>query len=369
MIKKLLPTMIGVALAGGMTAASADVQIFGHIDESIANWKSDDGTSTLKDTNLICTTCSIGFKGSEDLGNGLKAIFSLDFQYDINNRHTVSSNTYTYTTESGFKFNYTSGSTGSSAITDRDQWVGLAGGFGQVRIGTISTSYKSHGAMIDPGYRTVAQMRDWGLQSNLHSFAGEEGQGRATNTIRWDSPDFSGVKVTAHYTVDSSKLDGEDKDPWGIGGQYENGPILAYADYITNSRGGDDSAWQIGGKFSMDQFAVFANYEVDDGLISSKGPSKPVFPGTPNNSTNGADVWMLGGSFTMDSNTVYAAYAKGKDNNNPNFDAGYKSWEIVGVHGFSKSTLAYLGYVNKKGDTKGDIPQDTALALGLKKTF
>jgi predicted porin len=366
MIKKLLPTMIGVALAGGMTAASADVSIFGHIDESIANWKSDNGTSTTKDTNLFCTTCSIGFKGSEDLGNGLKAIFSIDFQYDINNRHTVKSNTYTYTYEGvTYTYNY---STGSSAITDRDQWVGLAGGFGQVRIGTISTSYKSHGAMIDPGYRTVAQMRDWGLQSNLHSFAGEEGQGRATNTIRWDSPDFSGVKVTAHYTVDSSKSDGEDKDPWGIGGQYQNGPILAYADYITNSRGGDDSAWQIGGKFSMDQFAVFANYEVDDGLISSKGVNAIVNPGV-NNTVNGADVWMLGGSFNMDSNTVYAAYGQGKDNNQPGFDAGYKSWEIVGVHGFSKSTLAYLGYVNKKGDTKADVPEDQAFTLGMKKTF
>jgi hypothetical protein len=92
MIKKILPAMIGVALAGGMTAAAADVSVFGHIDTSVDyNDISDtnfdgEGPFSVDDTNLHCTTCSIGFKGSEDLGNGLKAIFSIDFQYNTTER-------------------------------------------------------------------------------------------------------------------------------------------------------------------------------------------------------------------------------------------------------------------------------------------
>ena len=35
MIKKILPTMIGVVLAGGMTAAAADITVFGHLDTSL----------------------------------------------------------------------------------------------------------------------------------------------------------------------------------------------------------------------------------------------------------------------------------------------------------------------------------------------
>ena len=35
MIKKLLPTMIGAALVGGMAPAVADVTVFGHIDTSV----------------------------------------------------------------------------------------------------------------------------------------------------------------------------------------------------------------------------------------------------------------------------------------------------------------------------------------------
>ena len=76
MNRKLLPTMIGVALAGGMAAAQADVTVFGHIDQSVVNW--DDGSNS--DTNFVCTTCSIGFKGSEDLGNGMKAGFYWELQ-------------------------------------------------------------------------------------------------------------------------------------------------------------------------------------------------------------------------------------------------------------------------------------------------
>jgi len=62
MTKKLLPTMIGVALAGGMAAAQADVTVFGHIDQSIVN--SDNYVTNGSDTNFICTTCSIGFKAA-----------------------------------------------------------------------------------------------------------------------------------------------------------------------------------------------------------------------------------------------------------------------------------------------------------------
>jgi len=347
MIKKILPTMIGVALAGGMTAAAADVSVFGHIDESVLyhDYSPNGFGQDDSDTNLVCTTCSIGFKGSEDLGNGLKAIFSIDFQYDINN--VASTATASYFTPSGSSVTLTSVS--NNTIVDRDQWVGLAGGFGQVRVGTISTGYKSHGAMLDPGYRTVAEMRGStvGLQSALHRGAGEEGQGRATNTIRWDSPDFNGIKVVAHYTVDSHETFpvNEDNNPWGIGGSYENGGILVFADYITNDRGGSDDAWKIGGKFSMDNFAVFGQYESDGGLITTR-----CVTCLTSNNIDGADVWFVGGSYTMGSNTIYGAYGQGDDSSNPLTDTSYDSWEIVGIHAFSKNTLAYGGFTNKDED-------------------
>jgi predicted porin len=60
--------------------------------------------------------------------------------------------------------------------------------------------------MIDPLYRTAAQGRALGLQSQLHSNAGEDGQGRADHTVRWDSPSWNGFKVAAYYTLDMVPL-------------------------------------------------------------------------------------------------------------------------------------------------------------------
>jgi len=323
MMKKVLPTMIGVVLAGGVTVATADVALFGHIDESVDSIDIDGG---YDDINLRCTTCSIGFKGSEDLGSGLKAIFSIDFEYDINNLGQVDTTTITAFTPSGSPTFITGVSTGSGAITDRDQWVGLAGGFGQVRIGTISTGYKSHGAMIDPLYRTALQGRDRGLQSRYHSGAGEELEGRATNTVRWDSADYSGIKLVAHYTIDSNETDGEDDNPWGIGASYENGGMLVFADYMTNDQSGtgDRDAWKLGGKYDMGMFSVMGQYE--DYQKSSTDKEK---------------VWHVAGTATLFGVTAYLGLGKGEEDSSNN---DYTAWTLAAMYNFSKNTMVYAGH-------------------------
>jgi predicted porin len=362
MIKKILPAMIGVALAGGMTAAAADVSVFGHIDTSIdyRDFSDSDPTSVDDDdTNLHCTTCSIGFKGSEDLGNGLKAIFSIDFQYNTTERNSRS----TSNDGLGGAQNDTLGFENvDDAITDRDQWLGLGGNFGQVRIGTISTVYKSHGAMIDPLYRTSLQGRDLSLQSSeFHSGAGEELQGRATNTIRYDSPSFSGFKVGAHYTLDNNKnnptvIGGEDKDPYGIGASYENGGILVFADWMDNQLGGvgNVNAWKVGGKYTFADFAVMGQYEDAEG---------------DSNTDEELTVWHIAGSYTLGNNLLYAAYGNRElDDNGPGTLEDIDTWTIAAIHNLSKNTSVYMGY-NNQADNGGFDPELDQFSLGMKLKF
>jgi predicted porin len=351
MTKKLLPTMIGVILAGGMAVAQADVQVVGHIDESVnyidgSNSQYVDQGNT--DTRLICTTCSLGFKGSEDLGNGLKALFFLDWQYDINE-------------DAGF--------------TQRDQYLGLGGSFGEVKFGTMSTLYKSHGAMLDPVYRTVAQQRDVGLQSGLHTGTGDEGQGRANNSVRYDTPSWNGLKLGATYTLTPDSNAVTHDDGYGAGISYENGGILVFADYLTNNTSGDDEAYKAGAKYTLNNFSVFGQYEWDKGLITDRST------GTlgQTNSGDGADVWFAGATYTMGNNMIYGAYGMGSDGTttdntvlvppalNQEVDTPeYTVWEIVGVHNLSKRTLAYLGYVYVDPDGTSDV---THYTLGMKHTF
>jgi len=360
MIKKILPVMIGAALVGGMSStAIADVTAMGHIDTSFVSSKNKNRSGDTLN-NLTCTTCSFGFKGSEDLGNGLSAIFKIDFQYDTTERNR--------------------------GLTDRDQWAGVNSNWGKLRIGTISTVYKSHGAMLDPIYRTSIQGRDWGLQSNLHTGAGDtEAQGRATNTIRYDSPTFAGFQAAAHYTVQNEDDNNSSADsPWGIGGHWQGGGFLVFADYITSDAGGDDDAWKVGGRWGFDKFAIFGQYEGDGGAISGRdriivGTDADGDESTIRGTGDGADTWFVGGTAGFGNNLIYAAYGQGgdkgvvTDSQDPlligeTADTSYKSWEIVGVHSMSKRTKLYTGYVQQDFD-KGDGDKVSAFTLGMKHTF
>ncbi len=380
MNRKLLPAMIGVILVGGAAAAQADVSLFGHIDTSYNATDQDGGSN---DNTFACTTCSIGFKGSEDLGNGLKAIFSLDFQYDTNNRNPQTTKVYgpTKTTTANGATNTittTKTVTTNNAITDRDQWLGLAGNFGQVRVGTISTVYKSHGALIDPLYRTALQGRDRGLQSRFHSGAGEDLQGRATNTARYDSPDWNGLNVGAFYTLDSDADDGyggtEDNDPYGVGTSYINGGILVFADYMDNNGsssdvGGEISVWKVGGKYSLGMFDFMGQYESADSKENS--PAAMVDVDTT--------VWFLGASATLGNTMAYFAYGQGEFDfaNSPSED--YTSWTLALVHNLSKQTLVYTGFNEVDCDSYvagsvcdqvgGSGGEDDKFSLGMKHRF
>jgi predicted porin len=348
-MKKQLPILLAAVIAGGMSVASADVTVFGHIDTSLDFRDTDGGADT---TNLNCTTCSFGFKGSEDLGNGLSAIYKIDFQYD----------TTEVESEDG-------------ALTDRDQWLGLSGVFGQLRAGTISTVYKSHGAMLDPIYRTSLQQRDRGLQSDLHNGAGERGQGRATNTLRYDTPTWNGLGAGAHYTVQTeNELRTNADSPWGIGGQWNSGPFLVFADYITSDEGGDNSAWKLGGKYDLSIFSFFAQYEGDNGLISARGLNQTDGDG------DGADTWMLGATATLGNSLAYFGFGRGEEGSGGSTASYYNAWQLVGTHNMSRRTMLYGGYSEIRcdqkdndvclriGENKGDS-KDRKFSFGMKHKF
>jgi predicted porin len=386
MNRKLLPTMVGLILAGGVVAAQADVTVFGHIDTSLDFTDQDGGDDNQ---NFNCTTCSIGFKGSEDLGNGLKAIFLLDFQYNTTERNpqtatfqkvkqgtaTVEgpSTTYTTTTKDGV-----GKATTNNGLTDRDQWLGLAGNFGQVRVGTISTVYKSHGALLDPFYRTALQGRDRGLQSRFHSFAGENLQGRATNTARYDSPDWNGLNVGAFYTLDSNEDDGyggkEDNDPYGMGASYANGGLLVFADYMDNDGsdsdvGGDIWAWKAGGKYSLGMFEFTGQYEESSTDEDSAAAVIDV----------DTTVWFLGASATLGNTMAYFAYGQGEFDFADGPSEDYTSWTLALMHHMSKQTLVYTGFNEVDCDkyvagsvcdrVGGSGGEDDKFSIGMKHLF
>lgn len=344
MDKKILSTAIAGVLAGSMAfAANADVTLYGQIDLSMDALDIDGAGD---DINMNPNTPAFGIKGSEDLGNGLKGIFQLEYQADP-----------TGTANSA-----------SSITAGRDQWLGLKGSFGKVRLGTASTSYKAAGATVDPVYRTSLEGRNHGLQSRLHSNAGDSGQGRMTNGIFYSTPDFSGLSASAEYSFDdscnpnSATCANPDDDAYGFGAQYKNGPALAFVSYVTNDKGREDDAWKAGGSYGFGAFKVFGQYEVDGGLIGrtvagtpgsaiSGGNAGTAF-GASQNTVDGADLWHLGGSFTMGNAMLYAAYGQGDDSTAAE-NTEYDAWTIGGMYNLSKRTLTYAGFNQVSCDAGG----------------
>ena len=85
------------------------------------------GQKGLRSTNgLAAANSRLGFKGKEDLGGGLKAIFQLETQVAVDD-----------------------GTGGSgSQFWSRDSFVGLTGDFGTLRLGVMDTVFKEYGDVI-----------------------------------------------------------------------------------------------------------------------------------------------------------------------------------------------------------------------------
>lgn len=120
-MKKTLVTLAVLGAFAGV--ASADVTVYGIIDTNIQRTSGDDNGSVLGVNTGGMQTSRYGLKGSEDLGNGLKANFVLEGQFS-SDTGAIGPNTST---------NNRGGS--STALFGRRSIVGLSGNFGSVDFG------------------------------------------------------------------------------------------------------------------------------------------------------------------------------------------------------------------------------------------
>jgi predicted porin len=325
MMKKSI-LAIAVASLAVSTAAMAESTVYGNVHLSINQFDKDDGTGAGTNGNLDMTsnTSSIGVKGSEDLGDGMKAIYQLEFQVDVGD---------------------------SGNLTTRDQFVGLKGGFGTVKFGTMSSNYKQTGAKVDALYRTPAEGRGFiATQSSaLHGGTGIN-RGRETNTVQYVSPKFSGIELVANTTVS-----GAEDETNGVGVRWSTKAFLVYVDWIDGQTGTaipgtgatTEAATKIGGKWTGDAFFVGAQYEDAE------------------DRTNYNYMHLNGGWNINSNNAIIATYGTAAHITNGALDT--TGMAIAYNHDLSKMTNVYVAYMDKSSDTAS--VEDSAFAFGIKKKF
>jgi predicted porin len=193
--------------------AQSDVRIYGVIDTGFSH-RGDHVVSGTGSKNSIDTGISagnrLGFSGSEDLDNGLKAIFRL---------------------EAGF---YTD--TGTQAqggrLFGRQVYLGLSGAFGTLVAGRLYTPHDNLVSDYDPFLcGTVGQYANtYGSEINGQDFSGLLDPTRIDNAIAYTTPDFSGLNLTLAYSTHATGQENtgngnQQSRVFAISPRYVRGPI------------------------------------------------------------------------------------------------------------------------------------------------
>lgn len=176
--------LIAVALAALPVAAMADVTLYGSLNAGLEH---DTVTNGPSSNGVHDYTSIIGFKGNEDLGNGLKAV------WQVESRVVIGGNSNTSGSSTGFG--------------TRQSFVGLdAGNLGEVRIGKLNSSLKD-----------LYAVDQWQYDGEMVNATGVSNTGanglsimtnpsnRLNNAVRYDSATFYGFSANLVYGFGENK--------------------------------------------------------------------------------------------------------------------------------------------------------------------
>ncbi|MET0266421.1 MAG: porin [Duganella sp.] len=325
-MKKSLVALALLGTACGVHAQSS-VNIYGTLDAGLAK-RTGPGTTTVvgkRDNNKL------GFRGVEDLGNGLKALFHLEIRYESD--------------------------TGAIENTTRPLFqgqsrVGLQGDFGTVRIGRGLTAFQETSTGFEPwsgmpavsGYQTDLQVA--GYTSDPLSPAGNS-LNRFSNAVFYNTPVIAGI-FQLNLTVASKEANGNPVIigrgtaanpqfpansmatvvPYSLSATATRGPFAAYGAYERNAV--DTTLWSVGASFKpLEALKLMATYQKQD-----QAESVLINPETK--------AWVLGANYTVGPGMVRAGYGQKKPDNQLNNPAIDKTRQFSLGYDYSLSPRTYL---------------------------
>ncbi|MCG9077007.1 porin [Laribacter hongkongensis] len=244
--------IIAVAIAALPMAAMADVQIYGQLEAAVeAGNTFGYGDVFNTNTRVDDTGSKIGFKGTEDLGNGLKAIWQVEQKLSIDGTDVNGDNTW----------------------ATRDTFVGLQGDWGKVRLGKLSTFQNDSMERFDPWTYGVGVNGMSYTSANLLD-------GRVNNAVRYDTPNLNGFKASVLYGTDENRYktaSGErsNSSVWNIGAGYEYAGYYVDAGYTYWGDANGDAATKLGGDKSANYWRLEGGYAANNLLVAlAYGQSK-----------------------------------------------------------------------------------------------
>ncbi|MDX3904857.1 MAG: porin [Pigmentiphaga sp.] len=343
MKKTLIAAALLVGFAG--TAQAQSVTLYGIVDMGYVYDKLDGSSATNKLDSGALGSSRFGLRGVEDLGNGLKANFQL---------------------ESGFSADTGVQST-SGQLFNRQAWVGLSGGFGEVRLGRQdSLGFNWFRGAVNPFGNAYLL----GQSNTVFNVDGVED--RFSNSIFYLSPKFSGFQGGVGYSFNTagSETTGNDADnpAYSLGVRYDNGPILAVLTYEQQNGADNDPTQadiknlQLGGAYDFGVVKLHAGYGQLRNAAYVSGAEKQ-------------NTYLLGVSVPFGASKIMATYQRV---DNVNVNAGNEDKAIDGFaigynYSLSKRTTLYALF-NQYSDIgvrvdNGRLADRRQFAVGVQHKF
>ena len=201
LIKLLIPSLV-IIWTGSAVADAVPYDIFGNIHVSL------NSQDSVGNPEFTSNTSTLGIKGARKLpDHGLKLMFKAEWQYETTERVQEKS------------------------LVDRDQWVGVKGGFGTVLVGTATSNYKKTSSKVDPLWRTQLEGRSSFMQTSSRTLAAGAGidRGRLTNSVNYKTPKMSGFQVAFNTT-----FSGADDESTGIGLRHSTKTTFFFVDMFSD---------------------------------------------------------------------------------------------------------------------------------------
>ena len=221
---------LAVLTVSAASFAQSTVTLYGVVDAGITKG----ATTTTFTGGGINGASRLGFKGTEDLGGGLSAIFQV---------------------ETGLN----SGKEAASSIGDRGAFVGLAGAFGTVTMGS---------SVLSPSF--WARANTDASTTNNYSIAAFGGATRLDNSVNYTSPSFGGLTVRASMV---QKADNAGNNATDLSVVYANGPLTLAA---SGSDSGTATGSFVGAAYNFGAAKVFVNQTDTTDKFTGVGISAPV---------------------------------------------------------------------------------------------
>ena len=365
-------TLAAVAVLGAFagSALAADGQLYGIVDTGLRYMHFDgdaaaagyDAVDKFEMKSGMQSGSRFGFKGTEDLGNGLTVGFILENQFDSD----------TGELKDGLMFR-------------RESSLFLQGDFGKIAMGRIGS--------INNGVSSWAQFgmlsafgTSWDYSAQMGTWA--VGAGIWDNMIAYQTPTFAGFTVYAQYGMGSNNNENESSSDryYALGAKYANGPLNLYLavdsiNYKTADATGalanaddiDDSLTvTFGGNYDFEVVKLFAGAQYYDeakistafGLLDSADYNTQTYAGKFKGWSLGvsANIPVAGGSVLVGAGYMDAEAADSQKTADKDeltrwvVSAGYdyplsKRTNVYGILTYAQDSLEYTAKVEDQDPT------------------